>query len=1008
MKKTISILIALFTIIQLSFSVKVLNLNFKNQVIGQFSDEQLTTLCPLVTWSIMNNNAAITEDVQRGKVLSISYPKTKFGPLESGSQFIARITPAKSYFLDFFVKFDKSFEFNLGGKLPGLTSGGGDYTGGVVPTNGEGWSARYMWSTNNAILYLYYVDQTSIYGDNISTNQFFEKDRWYRMTQEIVVNDADQYNASIRVWLNGRMVIEKKNFRLRIAPNGLIDSFYFSTFFGGNDASWAPTVDCKTYFDDIVVSTDAPSYLQEIKSGSGLINLNPTTIARISSINKQWSSKFGDGSVCLWKDDKVAAFTISIDDNIENEVDYWTQTLQTYKLPATWFLITDGQTWPGFDAVGVTNPNVKDWNKYLTAIKMGNFIGGHDDRNWYNTPTIPANPDSTKYVTRLKSTRQKIDAELDSYNNRSITYALPYGEGNVEYARTQFIAMRGTYGVLNQADKVNYLNVNSVSSPNLVVNPPVYIDPLLDKAAKLYNVAYYRGWGSTHFHSLGTADAKAKAEGLLQYLKARKDSLWIDGFTPVAQYAQSRDTHHLTTTIVSPTQIKFLLTDDMNDDLFYSPLTVKIRVENDWAVALATQNGTNLETKLIDFAGGKYLLVNAVPDKGEVFVTGILDNDPAVFDVIADVEVSANDSKIVSFAAHTTQNKPLTFTAGTLPSFVTFTVLDHYSGKFTISPLKENLGIYTLTVLANNGVSTISKSFKLTISPDVNTFSILASKADAGAYFPIHTFVDPNTRANVIAGGGYEPGKQLSAIFPFQLPVLPIGKVVKEATFQLYLEGFNTQASITGVLNLFALPPRASDAVLIADGYAGAFVGTNGTPIQENFATKTSSIGLITTNASGITELTKEIKKAYTDANAGKYIFLRISNTDVNQTQFARIMFTTADGALTAGDNKRYPTLYLTLENAETSSVISSSENVKPLIFPNPLIGQFLNVELPHYEENENAVFELYDTKGVLMTTFELSNQKSVQLDFSSYSPQIYLLKCSTKRWTTTQQIIKL
>ncbi|MDD2797801.1 MAG: T9SS type A sorting domain-containing protein [Bacteroidales bacterium] len=1007
MKKVVLLFSILFSISQLSFAEKIMQIQFKDQAIGQFTDQNISDLCPLVTWSTMNNNASITEDPQRGKVLAINYPKSQFGPFASGSQFIARMTPAKHYFLDYFVKFDKGFEFNLGGKLPGLTSGGGDYTGGVVPTNGQGWSARYMWSTNNSILYLYYIDQSSSFGDNIPTNQVFEKDRWYRMTQEIIVNDENMNNAVIRVWMNGRLVIEKTNFRLRIAPNGLIDSFYFSTFFGGNDASWAPSVDCKTYFDDIVVSTDAPTYLKELKGATGLTNLDPAVTPRIANINKQWGSKFGDASVCLWKDDKVAAFTISIDDNIETEVDYWKTTLANYKLPVTWFLITDGQTWPDFDVVA-TNPNVKDWNKYLTAIKQGHCIGGHDDRNWYNTPTTPPNPDSLRYVTRLKSTRQKIDAELDSYGNQALTYAWPYGEGNANYGRTQFIAMRGTYGVLNQVDKVNYLNVNSVSSPAVVAALPTYIDPLLDKGAKLYNVTYYRGWGSTHFHALGTADAKTKAEGLLQYLKAREDSLWVGGFTPVAQYAQSRDTHHLTSSVVSSTQVKFTVTDDMNDDLFYFPLTVKIRVGNDWATATAVQNGQSVATKLIDFAGGKYLLVDAVPDRGEVLVTGVLDNDPAVFNPIPDTEVNVNEPKDIIVEAHTTQNQPLTFTSGTLPSFVTFSTTGQYTGKFTVAPAKENLGKYTITVLANNGVSTISKSFILTISPDVNTFTLIATKADAGAYFPIHTFVDPNTRDNVIAGGGYELDKQLSAVFPFQLPVIPQGKMVKEASFQVYLEGFNTPASITGVINLFALTPRSSDAVILADGYAGAFDATNGTPIQENFASKTTAIGVVKTTATGISELSKNIQNAYTDGNAGKYIFLRLSTSDVAQTKFARTMFTTSDGAAKTSDNNRYPTLFIQLQNDTLSPISLVNQSVKPRIYPNPLLGSFLQIDFPDYFVDEPISVEIYDTKGLLVNNRIINNQKTIQLDLSAFSRQIYIVKCSTKRWSTTQQIIRL
>jgi hypothetical protein len=537
---------------------------------------------------------------------------------------------------------------------------------------------------------------------------------------------------------------------------------------------------------------------------------------------------------------------------------------------------------------------------------------------------------------------------------------------------------------------------------------PTYIDPLLDKGAKLYNVGYYRGWGSTHFHGLGTADAKTKAEALLQYLKAREDSLWVGGFTPVAQYAQSRDTHHLTSSVVSPTQLKFTLTDDMSDDLFYFPLTVKIRVANDWATATAVQNGLSVATKLIDFAGGKYLLVDAIPDRGEVVVDGVVDNDPAVFNPIPDVEVNANDTKDVLIEAHTAQHKALTFSTGVLPNFVTFSATGEFTGKLTVAPAKENLGKYTITVLANNGTSTISKSFTLTVSPDASTLTLIATKADAGAYFPAHTFVDPNTRDNVIAGGGYELDKQLSAVFPFQLPAIPANKMIKEASFQVYLEGFNSPTSITGVLNLFALAPRSSDAVILADGYAGAFNATNGTPIQENFASKTTPIGVVKTTATGVSELTKTIQKAYTDGHAGKYIFLRLSTSDVAQTKFARTMFTTSDGASKTSDNSRYPTLYIQLQNDTLSPINIHSQLVKPRIFPNPLTGSVLNIDFPSLVNSDPVLVEVFDTKGVLQAKQTIANQQTARLDCSSLSRKTYIIRFTTKRWKSIQQIIKL
>jgi hypothetical protein len=50
-------------------------------------------------------------------------------------------------------------------------------------------------------------------------------------------------------------VLDKTDLRFREGNNFGIDTFMFSTFFGGNDPSWGPTKEEFTYFDDFIVST---------------------------------------------------------------------------------------------------------------------------------------------------------------------------------------------------------------------------------------------------------------------------------------------------------------------------------------------------------------------------------------------------------------------------------------------------------------------------------------------------------------------------------------------------------------------------------------------------------------------------------------------------------------------------------------------------------------------------------------------------------------------------------
>lgn len=228
---------------------------FNYHPVGSYTDNQLTADFKNIKWVMTSERAKIVEDAERGKVLEVFFPKGSVGPQQGGIQFVRNLPPNKEYYLDYYLKFDAAFDFNLGGKLPGLTSGGETYTGGVHPTEGQGWSARYMWTDKMPVVYLYYVDMNDTYGESLALSTKFEKGKWYRITQFIKINDYDKTNAEITVWLDGKVVAKKQNFRLRIGTKGLIDSFYFSTFHGGNTTDWAARNDCYIYFDNLIVTT---------------------------------------------------------------------------------------------------------------------------------------------------------------------------------------------------------------------------------------------------------------------------------------------------------------------------------------------------------------------------------------------------------------------------------------------------------------------------------------------------------------------------------------------------------------------------------------------------------------------------------------------------------------------------------------------------------------------------------------------------------------------------------
>ena len=252
---------------------QVYKLDFKSSNLGPLTDAELESAGGSMEWMKLNNNSTVVDDVDRGKVLVVKYPEGTVGPNTNGSQFLKTLPQTSTeYYLDYYVKFNNNFDYQIGGKLPGLTSGGSTWTGGSHPTEGQGWSARYMWLSNGElVVYLYYVEMSGEYGESIKTNKFLQKNKWYRLTQRIKLNTNRDSNGILQVWLDGVMVIDKRDIVFRYDGKGPIDSFYFSTFHGGSSDSWKPDYDSYASFDGMIVSTDIPDFSAgETYTSSGL------------------------------------------------------------------------------------------------------------------------------------------------------------------------------------------------------------------------------------------------------------------------------------------------------------------------------------------------------------------------------------------------------------------------------------------------------------------------------------------------------------------------------------------------------------------------------------------------------------------------------------------------------------------------------------------------------------------------------------------------------------------
>ncbi len=259
--------------------------NFENREVGVYGNAEAKEDFKRNTtdkswWYAMDKNGGqnskiVYDGEEHGNVLQLKYPKGCVGPNDNDTPACAAqiIQPlertADTMWNAYDIFFEDGFEFQLGGKLPGLC-GGKCYTGNAMPETGDGWSARIMWRKGgNAVQLIYFMGQHSEYGDDFKwdlggkiTQKQFTTGKWHRIVNKVSMNTVKtpgkgEKDGRVQAWLDGELVLDVDTLRLRDYDTLHVDKFYLSTFHGGSSTEWAPTHDCFIRYDNFTVSTDS-------------------------------------------------------------------------------------------------------------------------------------------------------------------------------------------------------------------------------------------------------------------------------------------------------------------------------------------------------------------------------------------------------------------------------------------------------------------------------------------------------------------------------------------------------------------------------------------------------------------------------------------------------------------------------------------------------------------------------------------------------------------------------
>jgi hypothetical protein len=185
--------------------------------------------------------------------------RAAYRPASNGSPrltFTQTLPPARSYTLNYDVNFESGFEWVKGGKLHGL--GPSNPTTGCDDATLDGWSARVMWRREGELqIYTYDQHRENNCGNTENAvGHRFAQGRYQAVSLYVQVNEPAQLaNGRIALYLDGEKIAEQTGLQLRATGGSAteINRFMFSTFFGGNDSSWAPSKTVTARFDNFAV-----------------------------------------------------------------------------------------------------------------------------------------------------------------------------------------------------------------------------------------------------------------------------------------------------------------------------------------------------------------------------------------------------------------------------------------------------------------------------------------------------------------------------------------------------------------------------------------------------------------------------------------------------------------------------------------------------------------------------------------------------------------------------------
>lgn len=306
--------------------------------------------------------------------------------------------------------------------------------------------------------------------------------------------------------------------------------------------------------------------------------------------------------IATWKGFTEAAVNYTFDDGCPNQFDVAIPMFDQYGFQLTIYPIPD---WVSGDK----------WEIMKQAILNGHEMGSH-------TVTHPSLAELSHEDLRKELLNSRKTIEENTGTKKCYTIAYPFCVlPDLELCSEYYIAGRDCRGEIEKATPDSYYRISSIGCGDLSsFNTTEAI------TEKMLEAASQNGWCVFLLHGIDNDGGYSPVTSqvlkeCLEYSDKNRDKYWVTSLLNTVLYAKERDAAVIEEKEKTEDHIIMQITDNLDDSIYNLPLTIRRQLPDTWENISVRQGGILLESKVNTENNKRYIVFEAIPDKGEVILS---------------------------------------------------------------------------------------------------------------------------------------------------------------------------------------------------------------------------------------------------------------------------------------------------------------------------------------------------------------------------------------------------